>query len=972
MSSSRRFKFSSPGIFLKEIDRSNLPAIPPGVGPTIIGRLPMGPGMRPMIIQSFDDYVSLFGQPEPGAGGGDQWRDGNSTGPTYAAYAAQAYLRFNGPINVIRLLGEESPNATAGAGEAGWVTRDPVSDDAKLLNSTTGAGAYGLFICDSGSSDLTHGTGTLAAVFYCGKGAPLLNGQIVGHESDTTASLGTFVHSVAGKPNTFRISIVDGTTAPTPAEVNDQTFEFNFTATDKSFVRRVFNTNPTLLNGTINASGETKPYWLGETFENDVVTTCTTGNQIGIILGLHASGSNAANKEQADYRFSSHEAKTPWVVSQHVGVADTKATDHSDVEKLFRLVSMKGGEWPSKHLKVSIANIKASRNIFDPYGRFDIIIRKSSDIDTNMEVMERFTNLSLNPKAPEYISKRIGDQYLYWSDTDAMFRVIGDNINRSNYFRVEVSDKVKNGGINKDLIPFGFYGPPRFKGFSVVGGSDDDTYVRQLGTDDQLDDVFIAGAGDLPWVEGSPIDVGVVDSSLTTFSASFQFPSLPLRKSTTEVSTNKPENVYFGIDTEISGTTLYNASYGDINRPAPNNVAPNDKSVPDQYFGEYAYHFTLDNISGTTLQAPFHAAYVEGSRKDEKSLTATIGLKKMLRRGHDSFTMPVIGGHDGLNISEQEPFGQHVLTDAVTEETNYAYYTVNRALSSVADKEEIEMNLLTVPGVINKNITKRMIDICETRGDSLAIIDLQGGYKPSTDDYAAEEDRLGNVATVIDTLDDRAIDSSYGCAYYPWVQIADRFSSDRLWAPPSVVALGTLGSSETRSELWFAPAGFVRGGLSNGVSGLNVLGVRQRLTSKERDELYEANINPIASFPAEGIVVFGQKTLQVTPSALDRINVRRLMIFIKREITRMARDILFDQNVTATWQRFLSRANPFLTNVKIRYGLTEFLVVLDDSTTTPDLIDRNIMYAKVYVKPARSIEYIAVDFVITNTGAEFS
>ena len=187
----------------------------------------------------------------------------------------------------------------------------------------------------------------------------------------------------------------------------------------------------------------------------------------------------------------------------------------------------------------------------------------------------------------------------------------------------------------------------------------------------------------------------------------------------------------------------------------------------------------------------------------------------------------------------------------------------------------------------------------------------------------------------------------------------------------SIVALGTFSSAQKRSELWFAPAGFTRGGLTEGSAGLPVLQTRERLTSKNRDDLYEANINPIATFPAEGIVIFGQKTLQVTPSALDRINVRRLMIFVKKEISRMAATLLFDQNVQSTWDRFLNKVNPFLRSVQARLGLTDFRVILDETTTTPELIDRNIMYAKILLKPARAIEFIALDFVITNTGASF-
>ena len=960
---SRRFKFSSPGIFLKEIDQSQIPGIAVGIGPVIIGRTAMGPGLRPVTVGSFDDFVNVFGMPESGLGGGDQWRDGNTVGPTYAAYAARAYLRSNGPATIIRLLGEQSPNAVAG-GEAGWCTKAPDSDagEADLLESS-GGGAYGLFICDSGSSPSAHHTGTLAAVFYCGQGAPVLSGTIAG-TSNTTASNAMFIENVEGSKLTFKINVVSGSTID-----ESEKFKFNFDPTDKNFIRRVFNTNPTLLNGEINNLSETKTYWLGETFENDVKTVCTGSNQIAIILGLKANG--AKESEKADYRFEMHDAKTPWVVSQHLGSSETKLSNHNDVEKLFRLVCLYGGEWPSKNLKVSLTNVKASKNIFEPYGSFDILIRKANDIDTNIEIIERFSNLNLNPKSSDYISKRIGDQFMQWNNSEAAYRLIGDNPNRSAHFRVELAEKLRNGGLNKDLVPFGYYGPPRLKPMLITSGS------APKGPTDNVDmaEFYVKGKDEIAFVESTTstsfpylVD-GQGDSN---FSASFAFPSIPLRVSTKSVSTSKPENVFFGINTEQTSSTLFNYSYGDINRPAAKGLSDSDKSVIDEDgYLEYSYYFTLDNVSGTTAQAPFHASYVAGSRKNGNSITAIDGIKELLDRGHDKFTMPVIGGHDGLDLLEQEPFGQHVLNSSATEENNSSYYSINKALSSIADPEAVEMNLLTIPGVINKNITKRMIDICQTRGDALAIIDIEDDYMPSTDSSKKEYNRIGTVKDAIEKLDNRAINSSFGCAYYPWVQVFDTFSSNTLWMPPSVAALGTLGSSETRSELWFAPAGFTRGGLSAGASGLNVVGIRQRLNSKDRDKLYEVNINPIASFPAEGIVIFGQKTLQVTQSALDRINVRRLMIFIKREITAMARDILFDQNVTATWQRFLSRVNPFLTNVKIRFGLVDFRVVLDETTTTPDLIDRNILYAKVYVQPARSIEYIAVDFMITNTGAEF-
>ena len=215
------------------------------------------------------------------------------------------------------------------------------------------------------------------------------------------------------------------------------------------------------------------------------------------------------------------------------------------------------------------------------------------------------------------------------------------------------------------------------------------------------------------------------------------------------------------------------------------------------------------------------------------------------------------------------------------------------------------------------------------------------------------------------------MNTSYGCTYYPWVKILDSDSGQPLWVPPSVVALGTMASSQENSEVWFAPAGFNRGGLSLGSSGLDVVAVRDKLTAKQRDSLYERSVNPIASFPSEGIVIFGQKTLQALPSALDRINVRRLVIFLKKRISIIASGLLFEPNVKDTWDRFRIPATALLESVKTGNGISDFRLVLDETTTTAEEIDRNMMYAKLFIKPVYAIEFIGIDFVITNTGASF-
>ncbi len=292
----------------------------------------------------------------------------------------------------------------------------------------------------------------------------------------------------------------------------------------------------------------------------------------------------------------------------------------------------------------------------------------------------------------------------------------------------------------------------------------------------------------------------------------------------------------------------------------------------------------------------------------------------------------------------------------------------------VADRDVIRYDLISIPGVTNRSVNQDLVNQTEARGDALAIIDLEGIFSPAEDTGGSKTDQT--IGAVVSEINGAGFNSSYAAAYYPNVRLGDTLNGNGtvLKAPPSVAALGAIGKSEADSQPWFAPAGFQRGGLNplGGSKGPQVLGTVEHLTKADRDTLYEVNINPIARFPATGdTVVFGQKTLQQDASALDRINVRRLMNYLKKEIGDIADTILFDQNVQATWNRFKAQAEIVLSQVKAEFGVTEYKLVLDETTTTPDLQDRNILYAKVFVKPARAIEFIAVDFVITQSGVEF-
>lgn len=965
--SAKQFKFVSPGIQLAEIDNSQLPNTADKIGPVVIGRAERGPG-RPVTVDSPTEYATIFGNPIPGTQGGDIWREGSfKTAPAYGTYASYAWLLNNTPLTFVRLLGYSHTNATT-AGQAGWETKDASGNSNGLGTADSAGGAYGLFLIPSSSysvltgSDSTPQTGTLAAVWYFNEGSIVLSGTF----RDGTIGTGSavIIKSV-GSDYEFKALIYDRDSNVV------KTSNFNFNSDSQKYIRKVFNTNPSLCNTNTALGANTASYWLGGTYERNITDvvgaiSSSAGSVFGIILGLQADTSAT---EGCDFRMDAQPSKTGWFFSQDLNIVNAAINTFQPekMTKLFRIWDLETGEWAGRNLKISVQDIKASTNPSDPYGVFTVVVRKASDSDNAPIILEQFSSCTLNPNSNDYIAKKIGDKYTTWDDTERRYREYGNYNNQSRFIRVEMNADVDAGAINPTLLPFGVYGPPRFKGFALGNiGTSPLSYGGSTVAGGYYAKAFVKGKGsiDRTNVPGT----WFMNGTGSAFTGSFKFPAPCLRSSSFGGGLANPTEVYWGLDTSISTTsTRFDPGYVDMVRPLPSGF---DSYDADYTYTEYSWIFTLDDLSGSAA----NVTYLSGSRASGKSITASGSYESVLSAKYDRFTSPMFGGFDGLDVLEKEPFCNRVLNASTSELTNYAYNSVKRAIDSIADPEVVEGNILTVPGVTQEALTSHVLTVSQNRGDMLGIIDLKGGFQPNTENNYGDSSATnsGDVDTVISNLRARGINNSYGCAYYPWVQVRDTINDTILWVPQSVVALGVMASSEKNSELWFAPAGFNRGGLSEGAAGLPVIGVRQKLTSKERDKLYEANINPIASFPSNGIVIFGQKTLQVTQSALDRINVRRMLIYVKKEISRFAKSILFDSNNKVTWNRFIGKAEPFLRSVKIRFGLSDYKLVLDETTTTPDLIDRNILYAKIFLKPERAIEYIGIDFNITSTGASFT
>ncbi len=970
----KSFKFVSPGVFINEIDNSFIPKSADAIGPVVIGRSRRGLAMTPVKVDSYSQFVTEFGDTVAGSGGGDVYRDGNYQAPMYGTYAAKAFLRSNvAPLTFIRLLGQQTDTgkSVGGAAAAGWATSGKPTTSA-----ATNGGAFGLFLFRSGAAQ-DIGEGTHAATFYLNKGKIFLSGNIAQVDGAAASDLGAQGTGVVVESDTnglFNI-VVSG-------NLPQETITFGFDDTQETFLRKRFNTNPQVASDNATSfypATARKDYWLGESYEqalrrNGLHSLTTT---FAVLLPLGAEGILDNDYQPANMKAqASREAVAGWFIGQDQGSA--ASYEPQNAQKLFRLVGRGHGEWLHKNTKVSIEKIRQSSTTADPYGSFSVVIRQLHDTDNKVVVLERFDNCSLDPKAPSYIGRKIGTQYAKWDSTNKLLKTYGDYPNNSKYVYVEIDGDVEAGATDSTLVPFGYYGPPKPANVSNAVGSGiaqiTSSFVlgcRQFVNGDrngvtQNPSVLLSGASGL-----GPGDSVATDQNGNGLTGSLIFPSSSIRVSASDGGLRDPTNAYFGFSsTRGPDSTRPDASVCDFHRLPYANYAddPTSGLFTVKGINSWSYIFSLDDI-----RASGSAYYYQSGSRKAGSAVGSASYTDVLDAGYNRFTAPFWGGSDGFDITRPDPLYNGFMSATSNEDNNYVFHTYRRAIDTVSDPEMIDMNLLTAPGLTQETLTERMIDICEERADSMALIDLKNVYIPPHEQYYSDvSSRIGtNPDQAALGLRDRRIDSSYGATFYPWVQTRDEGTGQLVWIPPSVAILGVLGSSEAKTDVWFAPAGFNRGGLSEGAAGIPIVNVSERLTSKNRDTLYEYNINPIASFPSSGIVLFGQKTLQERQSALDRINVRRLVIYLKKQISILSTQILFEQNVQATWNRFKGLVEPFLSNVKTRFGITDYRLILDESTTTPDLIDQNIMYAKIMIKPARAIEFIAIDFVILNTGASF-
>ena len=450
--------------------------------------------------------------------------------------------------------------------------------------------------------------------------------------------------------------------------------------------------------------------------------------------------------------------------------------------------------------------------------------------------------------------------------------------------------------------------------------------------------IYVSDFGNLEGIAKGLVPMGFgklsapVQAAIATLSGSTAVPNAQFKTYQLNDRGEFNSNVYVGFDFANEDSKQYLAPL-----PAASAVGNNVSWSLEDYYG----HKDASTLGGT---------YSNGTEK------VTLALSHYKQR---KFVLPVQGGFDGFNPAKAKNVGNDI-SPTNTQGFDLSLGTTSgsiaykRALNAISNPDEFDINMIVTPGVIHEyhpSITNKAIDVAEARADAFYVMD--GSRWGRSVDNAIQ--------------DIKALDTNYAATYYPWVKIQDINTNKPTWVPPSVVLPAVIANTDRVSHEWFAPAGLNRGGLGQ----FGVLEAKTRLTHSERDDLYENRINPIASFPAQGVVVFGQKTLQGKPSALDRINVRRLLIRLRKFIASSSRYLVFEQNTATTRNRFLGIVNPFLEQVQANSGLTAFRVVMDESNNTPDVVDRNQLVGQIFIQPTRTAEFIVLDFVVQPTGATF-
>jgi len=1009
-----QLKFGSAGVSAREIDlTSPIEHEPTGVPAGIIGTSVKGRAFVPLTMGLVEDFYSKFGK-----------TDGKKFGPL----AVTEWLRNAGSVTYLRVLGVGNGlerNADGSVTSAGFTVGEnqPRLSDGTLFGNeyaTSGSNSVsgrtfilGAFMSESAGSTvfseagilgqgsvtpMTVGTGSslpiVRAILMAASGVIL---RLSSSITSSTAPASTLIATEQSSQGSLfgAVTLLDGTVAKQefvlllnghkgtdPLYPNVITASFDVTS--PSYFANVLNTDP--------YKYQQAGHYLYAHWDLHPATTVVTGSGLlNILSGSSAAtavrsgveisafittGSTARNVGSATIpnyesftdRFKS--ANTPWVISQRFGGTATN---------LFRLHALDAGAGISTNYKLSIENITPSSDPANEYGNFDLIVRDWNDRDSDQIPLEQFRGLNLDPSSDRYICKVIGDANIFYDfdqvESSQKLIIEGNYPNRSNLVRVEVSTDVENQTVDATALPFGVRG------------------ISHLMT-----------SGTMPMTSPSHSHVDVASVLKRTVQA-----PLPMRKNITQGTGAKLSanpQLYWGTQfehvtslTTPNAGTLKNKSLVSFAKYFPDFSLTQQNVVVGDNVGTVATaengiidsdrfnlnQFSLENIQVVTASSGLadpaswsSATYVRDSNitTNETAKTRRLAVTDFTQANRKflKYTFFMQGGFNGVNIFDADE--AEITNTAVVADMNDAnrgrqegpsVKAFNKAIEIMKNVVNVDIQLLAIPGIRHPIVTNAADDAVKERFDALYLMDIE--QLDNAGANVTSDSQLPSVSLTVSNFAGRSLDSSFSAAYFPDTLMTDPTTKTNLFVPPSVSVLGALALNDSLGHPWFAPAGFTRGSLQT------TLEARVQLSKTNMDSLYDNNINPIVAFPGNatsgtnpkgGVVVWGQKTLQVAASALDRVNVRRLLIDVRRQVRDIAQTIIFEPNRESTLAKFSAAVEPKLARIQALAGVDKYKVVIDTSTTTQADVENNTLRGKIFLQPTKTIEFVSLDFVVSN------
>jgi hypothetical protein len=1000
----------SPGVLAREFDISAPSSTTPsGVPAMVISATTKGPAFVPTMATTLSQYVSVFGGV-------------NADTPLGYLSAREWFSNTGVPLMQLRLLGAGqglARNANGTVTDAGFVVgAEQPSGSGGGLGPNTYANAGGVtgsvymlgcFMSESvGSiylSDANLQSGNIAVpivrgVLFAPSGV-ILRLSSAAQPSNAPASnfvatessfSGAFTGSVdlsAGQQSF--VMILNGHKGSDLRYPNVITASFDPQAVN--YFPSVFNTDPL----KIQEAG----HYLYSSFDIYSALAVPTGS--GVIVA--ASGSSYGTKQNVAFivpssgsgakhtsnvgssvtpNFEGFEdryghAFSPWVISQGFGGVP---------QNLFRFHHLSDGESSNGDVKIAIVNIQPG-SATQPYGVFTVLVKSMTGLDSDGAI-ETFTNCSLDPTSPNYIAKKIGNAHTFFNfDSDAASQKVttdGSYANNSRYVRVEVADAVDAGEIDPSAIPFGFRGAQHL----VTQGSSSLYNIKQGDLLDPTHPYFSANAG-------------APGGGVPLFKASQ--PPVPMRLNLKKLaaSSGVDTGLFWGVQfqnvtnlADPNGSSIFNSSLLGFSKYYPNlegssNVQPvvyNNNGaatttangiVDSDLFNNNL--FSLEKVKivtgsgarpNTSATALLSWSYVRGGSIAADEATKTRALSVSDLAGNAAvqtlakFSFYLERGFDGTRIFDTNTrFLKNAAVSQEITQTNRGLtngptvQSYMKAIGIVSDVNDVNIQLLTIPGMRVRYVTDTAISAVENdRFDCFYIMDPEQYDVNGTSITGSYE--TVNVSQTAAAFVDRGINSSFAAAYFPDVNIVTDTGTVYEKMPPSVAVLGAYAKNDTVGQPFNAPAGFTRGTLSN------VTDFAVSLSQANSDTLYVARLNLLLSKSGVGPVVWGQKTLLNKDSLLNRVNVRRLLIAIRRDVRQVATRFLFEPAKASTLAAFNAAVQPIMARYQAAGGVEKYKVVIDATTTTQADLDNKTLRGKIYLIPTTSLEFFTIDFFVTN------